>query len=175
MDLYAANPGTLSKAYGSLTNKAHTVVVKVTGSKNASSTGTDVSVDAFKAGATTFSESDPSITYDTWGDLKASGALGGSYRSSADAAARVTVTFTGTSIDWISSKGPSSGKASVKIDGAPMGTVDLYSPTQIWRSNVTFGGLAPGAHTLVIQVLGQKNAASNGTKVSFDGITIHGA
>jgi hypothetical protein len=174
VDLYAARPGKLSKTYGGLRRKAHTVVLKVTGSKNRASSGTDISVDAFKARATTFSESDPSITYDTWVGLSARGALGRSYRGAPDGGATVTVMFTGTSIDWISSMGPSSGKASVKIDGARMGTVDLYSPTQIWQSNITFGGLSAGAHTLVIQVLGRKNAASHGTKVSFDGLTIHG-
>ena len=175
VDLYSPAPGTLAKVFGGLTTKVHKVIVKVTSGKNLASTGTDVSVDAFKAGGAITSDADPGITYDTWTGITSGHALGGAYRSASAAPATATVTFTGTAIDWITSKGPSFGKASVTIDGVSMGTVDLYKAAQAWQSAVTYGGLSAGAHTLVIQVLGQKSAASNGTKVAVDGFKIYGS
>jgi hypothetical protein len=133
-----------------------------------------VSIDAFKSGSTTASETDPDIAYDNWTGATSGQALDGSYRSSTSSSATVTVTFTGTSIDWITSKGPSFGKAAVRIDGVAMGTVDLYRSNQLWQSAITYAGLSDAPHTLVIAVLGQKSSASNGTKVPVDGFEVQG-
>ncbi len=83
------------------------------------------------------------------------------------------MSFTGTAIDWITAKGKTSGKASVTIDGVAKGTVDLYAPVQAWQSAISYSGLAPGAHTMVIRVLGQKRAAATGTRVVIDGFVVH--
>jgi Divergent InlB B-repeat domain len=173
VDLYAATPGSSSKTYAGLANQAHTVVIKVTGKKNGASTGKGVALDAFVVGATTVQESDPSVVFDTWKSAAQAKAYGGRYRSAAAATASVSVTFTGTSIDWIAATGTVFGKASVTIDGVPQGTVDLYTAAPHWKVPFTFGGLSAGPHTMVIQVLGQKNASSTGTKVIIDGFTIH--
>jgi hypothetical protein len=65
--------------------------------------------------------------------------------------------------------GPDTGKFSVSIDGGAPVTVDTYaaSPTvhaTLWTSSI----LLTEAHTVVITVLGTKNASSSGTTVKLD-------
>jgi hypothetical protein len=173
VDLYTASPAALNKVYSGLSNAAHTVTIKVLHTKNAASTGFDVRLDAFVVGATTTQESDTKIQYDTWKSTAQALATNATYRSSAANTATVTVAFTGTSIDWTTTKGKAYGKASVTVDGVPKGTVDLYQSVNAWQSVLTYGGLSSGPHTLVIQVLGQKNAAATSAKVVVDGFVVH--
>jgi hypothetical protein len=63
------------------------------------------------------------------------------------------------------------GKASVTIDGVAKGTFDLYASTA-QSSTVSFTGLASKSHTIVIKVLGTKNASATDTKVAVDGFTV---
>ena len=100
-------------------------------------------------------------------------ATDGTYRSTPTKNATVTVTFSGASIDWITAKGRGYGQASVTIDGVPKGTVDLYASAMTWRSAVPYTGLSAGAHTMVIKVLGTKNAAATGTRIVVDGFVVH--
>jgi parallel beta-helix repeat protein len=172
-DLYSAAPATLNKVFSGLQNKAHTVIIKVLHTKNNASSNYNVVLDGFKVGATTTQESDPAIQYDTWKSTNQGSATDGTYRSATGASATVTVTFTGTAIDWITTKGKPYGKASVKIDGVSKGTVDLYRSATAWRSLITFAGLASGPHTMVIGVLHQKNGAAKGTAVVVDGFIVH--
>jgi hypothetical protein len=172
VDLYAASPGRQSETFGGLMSKVHTVIVKVTGTRNASSSGSEVAVDAFSSGGAATPESDPGVKYDTWVGATSGHALGGSYRSSATKSATVTVGFTGSEIDWITSKGPAFGRASVSIDGTSMGTVDLYRASQVWQTSIPFSDLGAGPHTMVIHVLAQKASASSGKKVVVDGFEI---
>ena len=59
------------------------------------------------------------------------------------------------------------------IDGNSKGTVDLYAPAQGSLSKV-YSGLRGARHTIVIRVLGQKSAASNGISVSLDAFVTGG-
>ena len=81
VDLYSAAPAASNKVYSGLANKAHTIVIKVLGTKNAASTATNVRLDAFIVGATTTQESDPKIQYDTWKSTTQALATDGTYRS----------------------------------------------------------------------------------------------
>ena len=172
VDLYAANGAKHVLTYSGLVSKAHAVIVKVTGNKNAASAGTDVAIDAFASGGAATQESDRHIKYDAWSGAASAHALGGTYRSSTAKTSTVTLTFSGTEIDWITSKGPAYGKAAVTIDGTSAGTVDLYRASMLWQASIVFDGLAPGNHTVVIKVLGVKAAASTGTKVVVDGFLV---
>ena len=118
VDLYAASPATLNQVYSGLSNAAHTVVIKVLHTKNTASSNYNVRLDAFVVGATTTQESDTKIQYDTWKSTTQALATDGTYRSATAATATATVTFTGTSIDWKTTKGKAYGKASVTIDGS---------------------------------------------------------
>jgi len=99
----------------------------------------------------------------------------GSASLSATAGARAEFTFNGTSVTWISLRGPAEGMADVSLDGAALGRVDLYAATEQVRAPVfSATGLADGRHTLRIDVTGLKNAASTGAIVvvdAFDTIT----
>jgi hypothetical protein len=52
------------------------------------------------------------------------------------------------------------------------GTVDLYAPSTHWQVAESFSGLASGPHTIVVKVLGIKNASSTGTKVVVDAFVV---
>jgi Domain of unknown function (DUF1929)/Divergent InlB B-repeat domain/Galactose oxidase, central domain len=173
VDLYSAAPAASNRIYPGLAHKTHTVVLKVLHTKNMASAGFDVRLDAFVVGATTTQESDSKIAYDTWKSLAQAMATDGTYRSATSNKATVTVTFTGTSIDWKTTKGKGYGKASVTIDGVAKGTFDMFRSATAWQSVISFGGLSSGSHTMVIQVLGQKNASATATKVVVDGFIVH--
>lgn len=173
VDLYATSPGSISNVYPGLASASHTVVIKVLGTKSVASTGTSVTLDAFVVGAVTTEELHPGIRYGRWASTTQVSATDGTYRSTPTKNATVTVAFSGTSIDWIAARGRGYGRASVTIDGAAKGTVDLYASTTAWRSLVTYGGLPPGPHSMVITVLGTKNAAATGTRIVVDGFVVH--
>ena len=78
------------------------------------------------------------------------------------------LTFTGVRVDWVTVTGPSEGKATLMIDGVSIGTVDLYSSAVHWKAVKSYSGLAYGSHTIVVKVLGTKNAAANSTSVIVD-------
>jgi bacillopeptidase F len=63
--------------------------------------------------------------------------------------------------------------ASVMIDGMNEGTIDLYAPAMHWQTAESYAGLAPGSHTIVVTVLGTRNAASAGTQVVVDAFVVN--
>jgi len=169
VDLYSATSAAYTRAFTGLSTGSHTLVIKVTGTKNAASSGRAVVIDGFTVGTTTTQESASQIRYNTWAGNSSVNASGGSYRSSSTAGARAQLTFSGTSVDWITATSTGWGRARVLIDGVDKGVVDLYATTTRWQVVKTYGGLAPGTHTIVVEVLGTKNAAATSTKVPVDG------
>jgi hypothetical protein len=86
-----------------------------------------------------------------------------------------TATFTtgGSQFSIISSLGPNMGKAEIWIDGARVKTVDLYSSTTKARQVIYAVTDLPGMrHAIEVRVLGTKNAASTGTRVHIDAMTV---
>lgn len=175
VDGYAASPANATLVYSGLANRAHTLTVKVLGTKRAAATAANVTVDGFVVGATTTQDSSPKVTYDGWTAVAQPAASGGSFRSDGAAGASATLRFTGTGADWITARGPANGKASVSIDGGPATTVDLYRSSNAWQVvGRSFSGLAPGSHTIVVKVLGTRNAAATGTRIPVDAFVVHG-
>jgi plastocyanin len=172
LDLFAASAQSFSQNYPGLASGTHTIVVTVTGTKNASSTGTNVAFDAFVVGSTTTQDSSPKVSYDTWKGVTQAAASGGTYRDSS-AKATSSLTFTGTQVDWITATGPSEGMASVSIDGVGKGTVDLFAASMQWQVVQTYSGLGSGSHTMVVTVLHTKNPSSTGTHVVVDAYVVH--
>ncbi len=78
LDLYATSQQSYTKAYSGLTSKSHTIVITVTGTKNAAASGTSVAVDAFVVGGIATQNSSPSVTYDSWTGATSTSASGGS-------------------------------------------------------------------------------------------------
>jgi hypothetical protein len=81
--------------------------------------------------------------------------------------------FSGTQIKYWYSQAPHHGIATVSIDNAVVGSVDLYAANRsdgsaFWTSPV----IAAGNHTLKIVVSGTKNAASTDSVVIIDRVDI---
>lgn len=142
-----------------LADAMHTLTIEATGRKNAASTGAQIVVDAFDV--TTpgrrFEERHAAVTYSgdwvhgnmnrTWSE--------GAVSTSATVGARVTFTFTGTSVSWIGCRKLSTGLAKVYLDGVFVRDVSTYLPTPIEGYQHTVfraDGLANGTHTLTLEV-----------------------
>ena len=139
----------------------------------ASSGGFAAVIDAFMAGSATTQDTSTKVGYDQWRGSISASASGGGYRVDAAQNATSHLAFTGTEVDWITATGPSDGMASVTIDGINKGTLDLYAPSVHPQVKEPYSGLASGAHTIVITVLGSHNASSTGTSVVVDAFVAH--
>src|SRR3954470_3323446 len=101
---------------------------------------------------------------------------GGSIAFSVEAAARATVTFTGTGASWVDWRGPQQGIANVYVDGALVGSVDAYATSNAVQAVVySTPTLALGTHTLAIEVTRTRNAASSDYYVVVDAFDVAGA
>lgn len=168
-----ANVGTITKveiiARDTSDAGSHAKTVRVTGSKGSATMTARVfkarlglrstlivSVDkdggATQAGATRYQQTDTRLDYaGSWETFKTGGASGGSYKRAATKGASVTVTFKGTYLAWIATKGTTLGTAYVSVDGKTAVKVDLARATTAYQQKVwSTGTLAAGSHTVKI-------------------------
>ncbi len=183
-DLYSSAAMYQTKLWdsGKLPNAPHTIIIEWTGTQNAASTGTYMSVDAFDVVGTVnqafvwnrYEQSDSRLLFfGTWSTTSAAEASGGSYRRANTSSAMVTVTFTGRQLDWVATVGPEMGKADVSIDGGQAQTVDLYRPAVGFQEKVwSTGALSVGTHR--VEILWQEGNAS-GAFISVDAFDVLGA
>jgi hypothetical protein len=166
----------------------HTLTIEVTGERDSRASSNVVVVDAFEVEPPIVShlqESDPDATFTAgWlhdGSFRFSGGGIGTPEDPTVGGARITETavetftlkFRGTSIRWISYRGPDAGIARVQLDGGLPGEVDLYSPGQKFQEVVfTATGLADASHTLTIQATGRKNPASTAARIVVDAFDV---
>jgi hypothetical protein len=156
-----------------LADASHTLTIEATGERNGASTGAKVVVDAFDVTAPgrRYQERDPALTYSgpwlhgnvnrTWSEGTAS--------TSAAAGARVTFTFSGTSVSWIGCRKLSTGLARVFLDGVLVREINTYLPAPIEGYQHTVfraDGLASGTHTLTIE------GASDGAFIVVDAFDV---
>ncbi len=145
-----------------LADASHTLTIEATGLKNAASTGAKVVVDAFDV--TTpgrrYQEEDPALVYSpgnwifrnqnrTWSE--------GTISESPTPGAKVTFTFTGTSVSWIGCRKLSTGTADIRLDGVLVKQVDTYlaPPMEAYQTTIfRADGLLPGTHVLEITATG---------------------
>jgi len=120
-----------------------------------------------------FQENSSSLSYaGSWTRTALSGASGGYVSYTATAGRTATLTFTGRAVGFVTTLGPNRGMVRLKLDGATIANIDLYSPTTkaAW---VSFSVKTINAsHTLTMLVLSTKNVASTGTRVDVDGLAI---
>ncbi|MGH8642392.1 MAG: Ig-like domain-containing protein, partial [Burkholderiales bacterium] len=175
------SPGLASAAVftaSGLAPGSHTLVVTVTG--NTSSTGAHIIVDAFDVSGTGASpttrieDNDPAVSYaGTWVHLSDPRGTNGTGSESRTAGDRVTLSFTGTGVRWISFGNSNNGIARVFLDGALVGQVDTFRPAEQPQIEVfSAAGLARGPHTLVIEVTGTANPSSTDTWVIIDAFDV---
>src|SRR6185295_13409284 len=75
----------------------------------------------------------------------------------------------GTGATWIGYRDPWSGYAKVYVDGVLKATVNTYASTAKAQQRLYVAkALANGAHTLTVEALGRKSAASGGSWVWVD-------
>ncbi len=172
---------------GKLPLGPHTVTIRWTGAKGASTGGTNIGSDAFDVigsliqappplpAPTRYQDTHASLTFaGVWNYSTVSSATGGSFRH-LDGTGSASVTFNGTSLSWVARKSPSYGVAKVTVDNGDPVLVDLYSPTSDYGKNVwNTGPLQARTHTVTIEWTGEKNAAATGTGISLDAFDVIG-
>jgi len=124
-----------------------------------------------------YEQADTNFCYTgTWTVGSTASASGSSLRYATAAGSSVTLKFTGTQAAWIAKTSPSSGKASLTLDGGSPEELDLYSSGTLWKQKVWDSGpLTYGAHTIRIDRTGKKSDASSGIDINVDAFDIAGA
>jgi hypothetical protein len=121
-------------------------------------------------------ESDSAVSFTgTWTNADASkGWSGGSAKQANTSGATVSITFNGTSIRWIGSRGRGMGIAQISVDSGPVKQIDLFArpADEIHTPIYTVYDLAPGQHKLTITVTGQQNGQADGNNVVVDAFDI---
>ena len=113
-------------------------------------------------------ESALAVQYDKWMGRQQNTASGGSYRINSSAGT-AEFNFGGTSINFVTARGPGYGKVNVFIDDQLVSpNLDLYAPTQQWQYKMGYAGLANGPHIIDIEPTHTKNASSKGYGVVLD-------
>ena len=115
-------------------------------------------------------EQDGAGTGFAWGRVADPHAIGGSYRWERRAGASATFAFTGGAVTLFTISGPAMGKARIRIDGATVASFDGFATVLTADVKHRFEGLGPGAHELIVEVLGAKRPASAGTRVAMDAL-----
>ena len=167
-----------------LTDTPHTLAIEVTGERNPASIANWIFVDAFDITlppvlptVSRVQQTDPAVTYTTPGDWTLSvqsPLFSGTATYSATPGARADVVFTGTGIRWISYRQRDFGIARVYLDGVLVGDVDTYNELQSEYQATVFSStnLAPGPHTLTIEVTGLKHPSSLGYLIVIDAFEV---
>jgi hypothetical protein len=188
VDCYApAGSATLSAVIwesGTLADGPHTLSVRLTGAKNALSTGNVVVLDRFevdgaapKGLGTRIDDTAASPGYaGAWIQLINPTYYNKTYAYSRWAAHSFTATFEGTRVSWIGPRTTNYGMADIYIDDVKVATVDQYRAnlaTQGWREVVwESGALSPGTHTIKIVPTGTANPSSTAANIVIDAIDV---
>lgn len=96
---------------------------------------------------------------------------GGQAKYASATSAGATYSWTGTSVNVLSVKGPKLGKLTVTVDGVTT-TADLYAASGQAQQIVFNTTVASGSHTVTIAPSGQKNPASAGFTVVLDAFDV---
>ncbi len=168
---------------GTVASGTHTVELCWLGQKGTAA-GTRVNIDAVDVlgtlvpvSLTTLEQTDSHFTYaGAWTTLATSSASGGSTSYANSAGSKVTIEFTGSCLVWLAKTASVYGIAKVTVDGGTPVMVDLYSSSTLYKQKVwNTGLLTDGAHTVVIEWTGTKNAKSTKTNIGIDAVQVLGS
>jgi hypothetical protein len=123
--------------------------------------------------ATRYEQTDARFAYTgTWATFSTAGASSGSYRRANTASTSVTVSFNGTYLAWIATRGTTLGKAKVSLDGGAAASVNLAASAVAYQQKVWDTGiLTSGQHTVKISWDGTNLA---GKYISVDAFDVAG-
>lgn len=164
-----------------LSNGQHTLKVRVTGTKNAASSGyyivpdrVDIASTAAAVNDNTVGTADNQFAYSgDWSVFTDGRCYNYDNHCSSTTNSYFDVKFTGTQIKLYGLVDPAHGIAAVSIDGGPEANIDFYSATSKGNELVyTSPILTGGQHTLRVRVTGTKNANSSGYYVVPDKVDI---
>ena len=111
----------------------------------------------------------------TWSVVGDPSDSGGSSRVAEYAGSSMKVYFTGTSISFITRKGPAVGKASIELDGKWQTTLDLYNPSWVYQQLMwSSGTTGSDDHTLKVIMVGDSNPASASKGIYVDAFDVQG-
>ncbi|MEZ0578691.1 Ig-like domain-containing protein [Nocardioides sp. MH1] len=156
-----------------LTNTAHTLELRVRGTKSAASTDTWVNVDAFKVGAATFEENSTRVRDYFTRDAGGAGPYGrsledGWHATTGDTGARPAyrTTCRGTDLKVYAATTPDSGKVAVYVDNVLKTIADLRAPLQYRALIYDSAPLTDARHVVRIDVVG--TGSGLGSDTAFD-------
>jgi lysozyme len=144
----------------------HILALQVLGTRRPAASGTRVAVDALRWGGLT--RPSPSPVSVAWASVTNASASGGSYAISDAGGASTKLRFQGTGASFRTLRGPSMGRAEIRVDGALVRVVDLYSPAPSFATVRIAAGLVDGSHTVGIVVVGTHRSSSAGSNVVID-------
>ena len=166
----------------------HTLSIEVPHIRGPNTDGSWVWVDAFdiengsgivggtSASAGRIEENNAALSYTgSWFPNTSNVNSGGSAVLASNVGSGVTISFTGTSIVWITYRDEWSGIARIFVDGALKATVDTYAtPPVAQAAAYSINGLVAGTHSLTIEVAGTHNASSGGSWIWMDAFQVVG-
>ncbi|SDX46322.1 glycosyl hydrolase [Paenibacillus sp. CF384] len=180
VDFYSATrtDNTLLWTSPVVTSGAHTLKVRVKGTKNAGSSGYVVTADrvtVISETVVTTDDRDSAITYSgSWTLDNWTGDYADTEKYSKTTNDYAQFTFTGNKIQVIGYKQHNLGKVGVYIDGVLDSTVDLYTSGTGPQQAVLYekSGLSSGSHTIKLVVTGTKNSSSSDYFVVLDAFKV---
>lgn len=101
-----------------------------------------------------------------------SGASGGYVKHASVTGSTATMTFTGTSVAFVTTVSPSRGIATATIDGGTAAVLDLYGSTVQTKRVAWAASAGDGSHTVQVTVAGAQNAASTSPRIDVDAFLI---
>jgi hypothetical protein len=105
----------------------------------------------------------------SWKRVALGGSSGGYVKRSLTSGNTATFTFTGNSAAFVAARGANRGISEIRVDGALVATIDLYSAALETRRVIwTSAGLGAGTHTVQVRVTGSNNPAATGIRLDVD-------
>ena len=174
------NPAILTMARANPSTGTEFVYVRQANATSTATASTHLALNTDEAAGYTYDDTSAALAYTgTWTHAgPSSGYTSGDYDQteswSQTTGSAMSVTFTGTAVQWIGPKNTNGGIAAVSVDGGTPTDVDSYGAFGKEFQQVLFSdsGLSQGTHTLTITVTGNKDAASSADTVVIDAINV---
>lgn len=127
-------------------------------------------------GAKSYDSSSPLVHYSgQWTDSYSRRYVDNTLRSTTQAKAAVTFTFTGTGVEWFGCMDKHHGVASVWLDGKKVESVDAFNDARVGQQRMfSVFGLKEGKHTIKIvnEGISKSSGNSGGTVTSIDAFVV---
>jgi hypothetical protein len=127
------------------------------------------------AALTRVEETAAAITYrDAFKRVALRGASGGYVRKTGANGRLCSLTFTGSSIAFVSTTARDRGIAEIRVDGGAWESIDLFSAAARTKKVVWTATVEQGVHTVEISVTGGRNPGATGSRVDVDAFLVVG-